>query len=836
MVEEREKVLRELVRVKEANGLFEIPKRLPGFCSGCPHRGTDSIIKYLRKESKANDFLTIPDIGCYSMSAFTPWRESHAFNAMGHAGASADAMEGVKNKKIVLIGDGTFDHGGKNSIQEAIENNRDRITILMDNKCVAMTGHQRSLTTEYLGKDRIVANRLEPIIKGMAAGRKAYVKTINPDDRRGYIKEMKKALAGIGPTILISEKECGITKERRRRMNGVGAKSEFINIASEVCENCRECTMNTGCPGLTLVSTPYGQKVAIDMSICTEDAYCAKIEACPSFEKVIVNYAGGRPKERVEDPVLEEIPEPAKRVDFEDLYCIYTGSFGGMGGGLNTVILARAGVKQGYNRGLWIGHDKKGLAVRNGGVYSHIIFSKGRANISPVITIGGANLINGLDKLEGARGLKYSNSSTKFVSNETELPTIPMLVGEEDYPKEISLKIREVVGEPNYFGLPVSELSEFYLGSKIYSNVVMLGVAYQLGLLPLDSKNLEEAITESAKAAKKVNVKAFRFGRKLVADKEFVGRLIKNPDFLLVYNEEAWLSSRSLDEVIGEKAEILEGYHVFRSRGRKVSKSYIESMASLRKGWPLDEEALKAVAIRAYDLVRWGGFSYATTYLDLVRKTIERDLVEEGFRATKAVIRNLYKVMAIKDELWVAELLLGPEKLRRDMARYNVDPSRGDKIKYVHLNRPQLNVHLGRPLTGLIGAIKKHVPNITGGKVELITVDGDVCVRFDMDTSARSLRMIRRLKFLRRLLFKHKKEDGFRDWYIDEVLGRFLKRGYENYQLAVKALSLPLELDMPNHVKGVTGFREVIYPKIDLAKYVYAIMIKRMEESLQDRL
>ena len=807
-----------------------LPKRTPGYCAGCPHRGTNSVVKYLRAETDNKDFLTIPDIGCYSMSMYGPWREAHAFNAMGHAGASADAMRDVANKKLVMIGDGTFEHGGKNSVQEAIDGRRDRVTIIMDNKCVAMTGHQESISTEFHGKERIPSRKFEPIIRGMAGDKEVYIKTVNPDDRRGYIDEMKKALGRETPTVFISEKECGITKERRRKMLRKGPKTEFVNVTPEVCENCRECTMNTGCPGLALTDTIYGQKVAIDLSICTEDAYCAKIEACPSFERVKVSYSGGLPKERLPDGELADIPEPAKKIDFEDTYSIYTGSFGGMGGGLNTVILARAAAKQGYNRGQWIGHDKKGLAVRNGGVYSHVIFQKGKTNTSPVISAGRANLINGLDKLEGTRGMKYANESTVFISNETALPTIPMLAGEEDYPDDVDERIRGKVGKDDYFGLPVSEITEFYLGSKIYSNMVMLGMTYQLGLLPLDLVNLEDSIVQSAKAGKQTNIRAFRLGRKLVADRSFADKLTNNPEFLLLYDEREWFSRLTLDDVIREKKEYIRDYYFFKSRGEKAAREYQALIESTASKMALDVTDTKDLAVRAYDLIRWGNLEYAKKYVQRVSEVHAIDSRENGFTATKAVLRNLYKVMAIKDELWVAELLLAKEKTDRDRVRYNVDFSRGDSIEYIHLNRPQLDIYVGSVLARGFGALTKRIPNPTGKRIELGVSKNELRVRFDMNTSTFSLKSIRRLKFLRGVIFRHKKEETFRDWYAGEVIDQFIRGSYKDYQAAVNTLSMPLELSVPNHAKGVTGFREVIYPKMELAKYVYTASLRSAKD------
>jgi len=807
--------------------------RLPGYCAGCPHRGTDSVIKHVRKNLRDADFLTMPDIGCYSMSIFTPWREAHAFNAMGHAGASADAMRDVVNKKIVLIGDGTFEHGGKNSVQEAIDENRDRISIIMDNKCVAMTGHQRSVTTEYNRMRRVEARRFEPVVRGMAQGHDVYIKTIDPDDRRTYIQEIKRALKRVGPTVFISEKECGITHERRRKMTRVGPKTDFVNVTPEVCENCRECTMNTGCPGLTLTDTPYGQKVTIDMSICTEDVYCARIEACPSFERVKVSYAGNRPRQRLDEGSLKDIAEPVKKVEFDDMYSIYTGSFGGLGGGLNSVILARAAAKQGYNKGQWIGHDKKGLAVRNGGVYSHVIFSKNKVNISPVITAGTANLIDGLDKLEGTRGLKYANEHTWFVSNETELPTIPMLVGEEDYPADVDFQIKAKVGELDYFGLPVSELCEFYLGSKIYSNIAMLGVIYQLGLLPIERRYIEEAIVQSAKSGKDTNLKAFNFGRKLVANRAFAEELASNPDFLLIYDEKEWLSRRSTMDVLNEKSRHLEDYYLFGSKGRKAGLEYLKLMDFFRSRVNLDDDAIKGVAIRVYDLMKWGNFDYAKKYVDLIMRVYDKDGPENGYEATKAVVNNLYKVMAIKDELWVAELLLSTEKLNRDKVRYNVDTAHGDIIEYVHLNRPQIDIHVGRRVSRIVDALRNHIPNLTRNKVEIDASEGQLKVRFNMNTSSRSLRLIRRMKFLRRLAFRHEQEEEFRDWYMNEVVECFLRGFYKDYGTALEALKMPLELRVPNCPVGVTGFREVVYPKMRFARYAFSGLITRTEDPLK---
>ena len=50
------------------------------------------------------------------------------------------------------------------------------------------------------------------------------------------------------------------------------------------------------------------------------------------------------------------------------------------------------------------------------------------------------------------------------------------------------------------------------------------------------------------------------------------------------------------------------------------------------------------------------------------------------FAATQAVIWNLAKVMLIKDEPYVSYLLTRYEKKQRDIAKYDVDVSNGDRL------------------------------------------------------------------------------------------------------------------------------------------------------------
>ncbi len=84
---------------------------------------------------------------------------------------------------------------------------------------------------------------------------------------------------------------------------------------------------------------------------------------------------------------------------------------------------------------------------------------------------------------------------------------------------------------------------------------------------------------------------------------------------------------------------------------------------------------------------------YAERYCNTLVDVFNKDHAGYGYAITRAVVWNLAKVMLIKDEVYVAAMLTSPEKYRKDRRRYNVNPSRGDKITYRHHNRPEF-VHL----------------------------------------------------------------------------------------------------------------------------------------------
>src|SRR5213594_1068850 len=778
----------------KAYGLL-IPPRSPGFCAGCPHRETLSAVHSLRDKPTNKDIFAHGDIGCYSMSFLPPFGEMYNLTAMSLGGAAGAGMDPfVTNKQYALMGDSTFFWRGITAISNSIKEGQDILYIILENKNTAMTGHQPTPESGHnIMGDETEAQDIERIVRAMGRDQ-IYVRKMPPSNREKYMKELDKAFGMPGVKVVIADKECGITFHKRKRAErnkiidkqGYIPRETFINISQEVCENCRECTKNTGCPGLTIIDTDYGEKIGIDQSTCVSDTYCTKIMACPSFEKVIVT-RNRPPIPRVKKISLDNIPDPARH-EFSDTWSAFISGVGGMGVGVLSSTLARAGTKEGYTVKF---NDKKGLAIRNGAVSAHINYAKGNAKISTIVPNGKADLLLGLDMLEAERSLVYaSRARTTAVVNSSVIPTIPMLAGMMNYPTDVEDNIRKHTNSDEYLSGRIGEISELYYGNKLFTNIILLGMAFQKGLIPVSEKNILDAIMETVSPSQRArNAEAFELGRKFAAEPEYLEfkNIVADNKILRLFG-----AKESYMELLARKSDTIARSYWMWWKGEHSAEEYRTMVEDTVAKMNLDEETNRNLARRVYDMIMWGGLDYAKGYVDRVLEVFIVDRADKDYQATKTVIMNLAKVNAIKDEIYTPLLLTDDEKLERDKVRYNVDEENGDRITYEHINRPEFEVF---------------------GKQ----------IRFNLPQWLAHnwlMNIFKHAKFTRGILTRwgwHRKELGFRDWYNDQVIGFFLRTAPTNYELALRALRVINDPYRPNEF-AVTGFREVIYPKMDKAR------------------
>jgi indolepyruvate ferredoxin oxidoreductase len=809
---ERERLRREQTALDTVTESPALPVRTPTFCPGCPHRDSSSVFLEIKKDFQNPDYMKKThgrkpldlvfhgETGCFTMLMFEPNVPlMHNYSGMGLGGGTGAGLDPfITNKQVVFLGDSTFFHSGLIAISDSIKNAQDITYVILDNKTTAMTGHQPTPGTDQnLMGEPTFAQSIEKIVEGMThlpAGRQVStipVTRVNPSYRDGYRALLEDTILKDGVKVVIADKECGITYQRRLRQEkktrlrrkGYLPEETHVNITPEVCEFCLECTRTTGCPGLTLEETLYGPKIVTDLTHCVADGACAKVKACPSFEDVIVHRKGPSRLTPVL-PALDSLPAPVLPA-FEHTWAIYTAGVGGQGAGIVSAILVQAAHRQGY-RVLF--SDKKGLAIRNGGVYGHILFSRDGGTLSPLVPYGKADLILGIDLLEAARGVDPRGhmrvahpGRTQAVVNTATHPTVLMLMG-RDTPKgpDCEAALKAVIRPDGYFGADVSMLSEHYFGSKLFANLMLLGAAFQRGTLPLSEENVEAAIHQSVpKEDRKVNLDAFRAGRRLTIDPQ----AFNVPQKIYTYAS-----------MLEEKTDYLK-----RRSGPRSAQAYRESVEEAVFQLGLDDTTHLHLALRMYDLTCYEDLATAQRYADLVLATAAKDRAVWGHQATQAVLRQAFKVMAIKDEMYVAHLLTSPEKRRRDQLRFRIDETQGDRLTYRHINRPEF---------------------VLFGKK----------IRWSMTTADWQLRFMRRLKFLRRWLPGwHKDEKDFRDWYL-ALAGRFEADDEVSYRLWVQILNSP---------ETVRGYRDIRRPAMEKARRdaqeVLAQLNRHGEEAARQR-
>src|SRR3989475_904748 len=709
----------DLIAEIKAYGLL-VPPRTPGFCAGCPHRETLSAVKKMREQPAHKDIFAHGDIGCYSMSFLPPFAEMYNLTAMGLGGAAGSGMDPfVTNKQYALMGDSTFFWRGITAISNSIKEGQDILYIILDNKTTAMTGHQPTPASGHnIMGDKTVAQDIEGIVKAMGRpkskdswdrvsrlwnGHEVYVKRLPPSNRKRYMAELDKAFEKPGVKVVIADKECGITFHRRKRAEraqivekqGFVPHEVFVNISQEVCENCRECTKGTGCPGLTIIDTDYGEKIGIDQSTCVSDTYCTKIMACPSFEKVIVT-RNRPPIPRVKKIPLDNIPPPARH--------------------------------------------------------------------------------------------EFTDTWSAFISG---------VAGMMNYPADVEDNIRKHTNSDEYLSGRIGEISELYYGNKLFTNIILLGMAFQIGLIPVSEKNLLEAIMETVSPGQRTrNAEAFELGRKFAAEPEYLEfkNIVADNKILRLFG-----TKESYIELLARKSDTIAHSYWMWWKGEHTAEEYRTMVEDAVAKLNLDEETNRNLARRVYDMIMWGGLDHARRYVDRILEVFAVDRPEKNYAATKSAILNLAKVSLIKDEIYTPLLLTDDEKLERDKIRYNIDEENGDRIMYEHINRPEFEV-FGRQLR--------------------FNLPGWLAHNWLMN-------LFKHAKFTRGILTRwgwHKKELGFRNWNNDQVIGFFLRTAPTSYELALRALRVINDPYRPNEF-AVTGFREIIYPKMEKARKEFEQLI-----------
>ncbi len=593
-------------------------RRIPYFCSGCPHNTSTRVPEGSR---------ALAGIGCHYMAQWMD-RSTVTFTHMGGEGAAwiGEAPFSKTPHVFQNLGDGTYFHSGILAIRAAVAANVNITYKILYNDAVAMTGGQpmdgpldvprlaAQLAAEGVGRIAVVSDEPEKYPTGGAFPPGTTV------DHRGELDRVQREMRELtGVTAIIYDQTCAAEKRRRRKRGLMVDPPKRVIINEAVCEGCGDCSRTSNCLSVVPVETEFGRKRQIDQSTCNKDFSCVE-GFCPSF----VTVHGGALRKRKSAEVgvaAETLPEPVLPA-IDAPYGILVTGVGGTGVVTIGALIGMAAHIEGKGCSVL---DMTGLAQKGGSVFSHVRIARQPEDIHAVrLAAGGARLLLGCDivvaasfdalaKIERGKSRAIINTHQAVTGDFTRQPDF-------DFPAEkLEQVILDTAGPEATELLDATRIATALMGDSIATNLFMLGYAYQKGLIPVSGPAIAQAI-ELNGVAVEANKRAFLWGRRAGLDLAAVEATAR----------------RALPEP-----------------------------ASHDIATDLDE----IVARRRSQLTAYQDAALAERYRRLVEKVrhAETDRAKGRHGLAEAVARNYFKLLAYKDEYEVARLYANGD-FRRQLA------------------------------------------------------------------------------------------------------------------------------------------------------------------------
>jgi indolepyruvate ferredoxin oxidoreductase len=578
-----------------------VHERQPFFCAGCPHNTSTKVPEGSR---------ALAGIGCHYMVQQMP-RHTSSFTQMGGEGVSWVGQAPFTDEPHVFanLGDGTYFHSGSLAIRQAVAAGVNITYKILFNDAVAMTGGQavdgdqtvssvlHQLAAEGVGRIAVVSDDED---SARAAAGPSVGASFHP---RSELDAVQKALRDHrGVSALVYVQTCA-TELRRRRKRGLAPDPGLrIFINERVCEGCGDCSAQSNCIAVEPVETAFGRKRRIDQSACNMDQSCVT-GFCPSF----VTVTGGKPrKSRLNlDAALAGVPEATPPALTDAAYNIVLAGIGGQG---VTSLAAMMDMAAYLDGGAANSVDMLGMAQKGGGVFVHLRLATVRLAIaSPRIAPGQADLLLANDMVV-AHGRSVApliaTDRTAVILNTTLAPTAEFVEHNDVQYDTVSMRRTLAARAARVVELDAGRDAVALMGDAIFTNMFLLGHAWQLGLIPLSRGSLERAIElNGAQAA--ANKQAFALGRLSAHDPAAV-------------------------------------------------QAALPSVPAIPQDYP------DVLARRIDDLTAYQGPAYAERY----RRAVERLAATEArvspgsTELALAAARSLYRLMAYKDEYEVARLYI----------------------------------------------------------------------------------------------------------------------------------------------------------------------------------
>ncbi len=580
--------------------------RTPYFCSGCPHNSSTKVPEGSKQ---------LIGIGCHYLVHLMD-RDGVTFPHMGGEGGNwtGAALFSSAEHMFANVGDGTWYHSGSMSIRQAVSAKTNITFKILYNDAVAMTGgqpvdgpisvHRMLQSVQAEGVDRIALVTASPAnykLANLPAG-----VTLHHRDELETVQKQLREWKGV--SVIVYEQTCATELRRRRGKKEAVDPERRVFINDRICEGCGDCSVQSNCLSVQPLETEFGRKRTIDQSACNKDFSCLK-GFCPSF----VTIEGGALKKgkgiALGDDDFARLPEPAVS-DVDGVYGVMVTGIGGTGVVTIANLIGAAAQQEGkFTQAL----DLTGMAQKFGAVYCHLQIANRLDELHATrLSYGKANLLLGADLVvaasdESLSRLRPGVTLGAINSHETVTGAFTRDIGFHLPISAMEKSVEQFCGEGRADFFDSTEIALALTGDTIGANMMLLGYACQKGWLPVKHTTLLQAIEDNGVAVP-YNLKVFNLGRLLAAEPA------------------------------------------------KVKALAAESKPT-RDSLQLSETLDQLIERRTSDLVAYQDEQYAKRYRDLVEGVRQAEQQKTGQTTiTDAVARNLYKLMAYKDEYEVARL------------------------------------------------------------------------------------------------------------------------------------------------------------------------------------
>ncbi|UWR15571.1 indolepyruvate ferredoxin oxidoreductase family protein [Sulfitobacter sp. M368] len=560
--------------------------RTPYFCSGCPHNTSTK----LPAGSKAAS-----GIGCHVMASWMD-RDTAGFAQMGGEGVPWIATSLFNGGKHIFqnLGEGTWYHSGSLAIRQAVAAKANITYKILYNDAVAMTGGQpvdgpvsvsgiaQAARAEGVNRIALVSDHPEKFTRADFPAGTSF-------DHRRDLDTVQRELREIpGVTVLIYEQTCATEKRRKRKRGQMDDPKRFVMINDLVCEGCGDCSLESNCLSVEPKKTEFGTKRKINQSTCNKDYSCLN-GFCPSF----VTIEGGERRKKSGagldvNSMVADLPRP-KLPTLDQPFDLLVTGVGGTGVVTVGALISMAAHLEGKGASVL---DFTGFAQKFGTVLGYVRLAKSPDAVHQVrIDEGSADAVIGCDMVVSSapKASAHYRKGTRIVLNRAEMPTGDLVLNRD---ADLRIDDREdviagVVGAENLSAFDANAMAERLMGDAVFANVMMLGFAWQKGLVPVSVDALYQAIELNGVAPDR-NKTAFAYGR-IMAD---------SPE-LLTQDEKAPTTDESISALIARRVAFLTDYQnaAYAARYQSKLETFAQTGAS--------EELIRAAAKSLFKLMAY---------------------------------------------------------------------------------------------------------------------------------------------------------------------------------------------------------------------------------------